>query len=67
MPVDQVLRLRAILETFPHVTITHVREQWMFYAVWYDHGVRQEVRAGELRDLLDDVLERLDAQPQDDG
>ena len=58
--MDQVVRQQRLLARYPQVTITHLRTpDWHFTAVWYSNAERQEIRAGELRDLLDQLDDRL--------
>jgi len=58
--VDQVVRQHELLERFPMVSVTHHRwPSWEFSAVWYSNAKRHEIRAGELRDLLDQLDDRL--------
>lgn len=55
--MDQVLRLRMLLEAHPYVEVTHFRfPLWHFRAVWYDAGIRREICAGDLIDLVLDAL-----------
>jgi len=62
--VDQVRRLQRLREDHPHLEITHFRHpSWHYRCVWYDGGLRREVCAGELGDLIDLVREALDEPP----
>ena len=60
---DQVLRMRCLLNVYPHVSVRHVRyPAWEYVATWYDKGERNELRAAELSWLLDDLEEKLAAE-----
>lgn len=61
---DQVLRMRRLLEDHPHLVITHFRHpMWHYTCVWYDAGIRREICAAELGDLIDLVLDTLTEPP----
>ncbi len=58
---DQVKRLWAFDEAHPEVEVTHFRDPvWHYRAVWYDQGLRREITAPELRELLDTLESQLD-------
>lgn len=58
---DQVVRMQRMLEEHPQIEIKHFRHpMFHFRAVWYDTGLRHEISAGELEDLLDMLEERLE-------
>ncbi len=62
---DQVVRLQQLRADHPHLEITHSRSpEWRYTCVWYSGGLRREVTAGELRDLIDLVREALTESPR---
>lgn len=62
---DQVKRKLRLLADHPQLVITHYQHpQWHYTCVWYDGGIRREIAAGELRELIDLVLEALTESPQ---
>jgi hypothetical protein len=57
---DQVARMQQLLEAHPYLEITHFRHpMWHFRCIWFDAGLRREITAGELGDLIDLVLDAL--------
>jgi hypothetical protein len=46
--------MQRLLEDHPRLEITHFRHPMRHYrCVWYDAGLRREIAAGELGDLID--------------
>ncbi len=61
---DLLLRMRRLLEGHPYIEITHFRHpMWHYTCFWYDAGIRREITAGELGDLIDMVLDALTEPP----